>query len=88
MASLGSASARRTPATKAAAGPPPGGSSEVKITGRATLRTAPTTTTTVICSGNEVSVRSSSGLPSTPRQACPSKALRRATSEDNRDAPQ
>ena len=43
---------------------PPAGSSDVKITGRATLRTAPTTTTTA-CSGNEASVRSSSGLPST-----------------------
>ena len=64
MASLGSANARRTPATNAAAGPPPGGSSEVKITARATLRAAPTTTIAT-CSGNEASVRSSSGLPST-----------------------
>ena len=31
MTSLDSVSARRSPATSAAAGPPPGGSSEVKI---------------------------------------------------------
>ena len=53
-------SARRSPATIAAAGPPPGGSSEVKIAGRATLRTEPTTTT-VKSSGNEASARSSNG---------------------------
>ena len=64
MASLDSSSARRNPATSAAAGPPPAGSSEVKITGRATSRTAPTTMTVATCSGSEASTRSSSGSPS------------------------
>ena len=88
MASLGSANARRTPATNAAAETPPGGSSEVKITGRATLRAVPTTTIAT-CSWQWRSVRSSGGLPSTCSASLSSEALWFATGQDNcRDAPQ
>jgi hypothetical protein len=60
IASLDSFSALSTPAINAAAGPPPGGLSIVKITGRATSRTGPTTTTVKSC-GREASARSSNG---------------------------
>ena len=64
MASLDSSSARRNPATSAAAGPAPAGSSEVKMTRWATSRTAPTMMTVVTCSGSEASTWSNSGSPS------------------------